>query len=36
MLLRRYNFELAPDKPEVGMTTGELNPLLSPGGLSKP
>lgn len=22
MLLRRYNFELAPGKPEVGMTTG--------------
>jgi len=23
MLLRRYEFELAPGKPEVGMTTGE-------------
>lgn len=23
MLLRRYNFELAPGKPEVGMTTGQ-------------
>jgi beta-ring hydroxylase len=24
MLVRRYNFELAPGKPEVGMTTGRL------------
>jgi cytochrome P450 len=35
MLVRRYTFELAPGKPEVGMTTGRLVLLcwkLSPRG----
>jgi cytochrome P450 len=33
VLLRRYDFSLAPGKPEVGMTTGERLGGLMVGGL---